>query len=295
MEYYRLMQKAVVFMEEHLKEDLKVKEIAATTAFSPFHFQRLFQAITGFSIQEYIRKRRMTMAAGELVHTERGILSIALEVQYQSQEAFTRAFEQYWGITPGQFRRKQDPWNGRGQQPIDFLNYRTHTKEDIAMNKPVIRELDAIPILGVEYRTTLLEEQYYQDIPDFYRQFGEEGHFMRIPEKAAPDFSYGIACHFEDEGTFSFVVGEQTSQLLPAPDDGDWISMELPAGLYAEFTVDGPAAMAQDIRRYIYGVWLPNSNYSRREGPDFEITDVRQSRFPDRMRMKICLPVQACD
>ena len=67
---------------------------------------------------------------------------------------------------------------------------------------------------------------------------------------------------------------------------------EIPEGKYAEFKVDGPVGIAQNTWRYIYGTWLPNSNYERREGPDFEVTDVCNSSYPERMMMKIYIPVE---
>lgn len=72
----------------------------------------------------------------------------------------------------------------------------------------------------------------------------------------------------------------------------DFVNLEVPEGKYAKFKVNGPVGMAQNTRKYIYGIWLPNSNYERKEGPDFEVTDVCNSVYPNRMSMKIYIPIE---
>ncbi|MFB5675996.1 effector binding domain-containing protein [Paenibacillus terreus] len=292
MDYYKSIQSAVDYMEANLQKAMDIRQIAGQAGFSPFHFQRLFQAISGFSVQEYIRKRRLTEAAVVLRNTDAAILDTALSYQYQSQEAFTRAFEQFCGVTPARYRKAEPEPGIARQTKLDFLKFRELTiKGEMKMNKPNLVHLENIPILGVRYKTTLEDERYFAEIPGFYHDFGMNQYFLQIPDKAAPDFSYGIACDFQDDGEFSFVVGEATNSLVTTP-DLNWFSFELPGGLHAEFKIDGTADDTQNVRKYIYGVWLPNSNYIRREGPDFEVTDVLGSRYPDRMKMSIYIPIK---
>lgn len=102
--------------------------------------------------------------------------------------------------------------------------------------------------------------------------------------------SYGIACNFHDDGNFSFIVGEEVQEFACELEKG-FVNFEIPEGKYAEFKVNGTTDVFQNTRRYIYGTWLPNSNYERREGPDFEITDVLQSKYPNQMKMTIYIPI----
>lgn len=114
-----------------------------------------------------------------------------------------------------------------------------------------------------------------------------EQKFMAIPERTRTDIAYGVACHFEENGAFSFIVGEESSGASQVLEPG-FTSIEIPGGLYAEFTVEGSG---QDIRKMIYGSWLLQSNYERREGPDFEVTDVWKST-PEQLDMKIYIPLK---
>lgn len=287
MDYYNRIQNAIEFIEENLEEPLNIKDIAARAHFSPFHFQRLFQTISGYSVQEYIRKRRLTEAATILKETNMNILEIAISFQYGSQEAFTRAFESYFGMTPAKYRKIGV--DVKYLAKVNFMACRKTIQGDIEMNKPEIIHLNNIGIIGYEYRTTLSGEAYFEDIPRFYHDFGSNEYYMRIAGRISPAMAYGISCNFHDNGNFSFIVGEAASQGADALESG-FVSFEIPHGRYAEFKVHGPAVVVQNAWRYIYGVWLPNSNYERREGPDFEVTDVCNSF--NELKMKIYIPIK---
>ncbi|MFD0717605.1 helix-turn-helix transcriptional regulator [Paenibacillus sp. GCM10027626] len=92
------------FIEKNLKNELCLETIASYTAISKYHFHRLFHAHVGMTLASYIRKRRLSNAASELISAEKRILDIALDYQFESQEAFTRAFKKMFHMTPGQYR-----------------------------------------------------------------------------------------------------------------------------------------------------------------------------------------------
>ncbi|MBP2244490.1 GyrI-like domain-containing protein [Paenibacillus xylanexedens] len=173
------------------------------------------------------------------------------------------------------------------QQSIDFNDYRTRLDGTFHMNTPRLVTREPNWIVGYEYKTNLNDNQHYAEIPGFYHDFGMEQKFMAIPERTRPDMAYGVACHFEEDGAFSFIVGEESSGASQVLEPG-FTSIEIPGGLYAEFTVEGSG---QDIRKMIYGSWLPQSNYERREGPDFEVTDVWKSTL-EQLDMNIYIPLK---
>lgn len=104
--YHRAIEKAVEYVEKHLKQPIKVEDVANHVNISYFHFHRIFFTATGEVLGDYIRKRRLTQAACELLNTNCRILDIALEYQFESQEAFSRSFKAMFGIMPGRFRKK---------------------------------------------------------------------------------------------------------------------------------------------------------------------------------------------
>ncbi len=287
MDYFERIQQAIDYIEEHLEDKLTIIDIAAQSYFSTFHFQRLFQAITGFSVQQYIRNRRLSEAATLLVTTSHNILEIAIRFQYGSQEAFTRAFAQYTGLTPAKYRKRVN--STPLQTKINFLDYKIEGV--LPMQKPVIIQLPSKKITGYVYETSLQDEQYYNDISSFYLDFGQNQYYEQLSHKAAPNMAYGISTNFQENGEFSFIVGEEVHMFEENLAAG-FLNLKVPAGNYAEFTVNSTAEGMQNTRRYIYGVWLPNSNYERDTGPDFEITDVLRSSYPHDMKMKIYIPIK---
>ncbi|MEO3946374.1 helix-turn-helix domain-containing protein [Gorillibacterium sp. CAU 1737] len=100
----RTIHMALQYIEDHLHEELSVEAVASAVSTSKYHFHRLFHASIGTPLGTYIRNRRLANAASELITTERRILEIALEHQFDSQEAFTRAFRKQYHMTPGLYR-----------------------------------------------------------------------------------------------------------------------------------------------------------------------------------------------
>jgi AraC-like DNA-binding protein len=106
MSYIPNVLRAVDYMERNLTCPVSVSDVASEAAYSTFHFVRLFKALTGYTPGSYLRRRRLTEAAGELAGGRKRIIEIALDYQFQSQEAFTRAFKDCFGINPGVFRNR---------------------------------------------------------------------------------------------------------------------------------------------------------------------------------------------
>ena len=101
-----LIGQSIDYIENHLTHPATVEEIAAAAGYSRHHFSRIFLTATGLTPNSYLRKRRLSEAARELVTTPRRILDIALDYQFGSQEAFTRSFRREFGINPGLYRQK---------------------------------------------------------------------------------------------------------------------------------------------------------------------------------------------
>ena len=105
MNYKECIQNSINYIEENLKKDLSLQEVAENCYISYFHFSRIFRAVIGISVFEYIKRRRLSEAALELKNTNKNILEIALGYHFDSQETFTRNFKTYFRITPGKYRK----------------------------------------------------------------------------------------------------------------------------------------------------------------------------------------------
>jgi AraC-like DNA-binding protein len=105
MDYTLSIQNAITFIEQHLCEELTVDKIIKGSGFSKYHFIRIFKREIGVGLREHIQNRRLSIAGKLLLSSELDIINIALFCQFESQEAFTRAFKKVYGLPPGKYRR----------------------------------------------------------------------------------------------------------------------------------------------------------------------------------------------
>lgn len=108
MNYNACVRKSIEYIEHNLNSKIELADIAKKVFMSKYHFHRIFHAVVGEPVAEYIRRRRLTEAANELLTTDNKIVDIALKYQFSSQESFTKAFKKLYGIPPKEFRRNKD-------------------------------------------------------------------------------------------------------------------------------------------------------------------------------------------
>jgi AraC family transcriptional regulator len=107
MDYIDKIQQSIEYIENNLSEKLSLDDIAKAAFISKYYYHRLFHNIAGQPVMEYVRKRRLTEAARELLMGKEKIVDIALKYQFSSQEAFSRAFRKMFNISPSELRKKQ--------------------------------------------------------------------------------------------------------------------------------------------------------------------------------------------
>lgn len=103
-EYVKKILKVLIYIEEHIDEDLTMEELAKVACYSPFHFHRVFQAVVGETVHSYVKRLRMEKAAGKLRYTSQPITEIALDASFETPSAFTKAFKQFMGSSPKSYR-----------------------------------------------------------------------------------------------------------------------------------------------------------------------------------------------
>lgn len=108
-DYYKNTQNAINFIEENILSNIALEDVASASRFSLYHFYRIFNTLTGMTIKEYVRLRRLSMAAMDLRDTNDSIIDIAVKYGFGSQEAFSRAFNNTFSIMPGEYRKKKNP------------------------------------------------------------------------------------------------------------------------------------------------------------------------------------------
>jgi AraC family transcriptional regulator len=290
--YLAAVQRALDHIEDHLREPLPLESIARRAGFSLWHFQRIFTAYVGEPLGSYVRRRRLTAAAAELRASPRRLLDLALDYQFESHEAFTRAFKSVFLVTPATFRRnRQLPWVHT--RPHLSSAHLRHLSRNIAV-KPQIIQLPAFTLLGLETRFISAmspEANNLVQIPPLFDRF-----FKRRAElpPALDGFTYG-ACNClpadqrtrEDELVFLVSAHVAADAKIPA----GMKTWRLPARTYAHFTHRGPINRLRETISYIYGAWLPRSDFHCADGPQLERYDGRFGDGGEQSELDYLIPV----
>jgi len=139
MNYIARIQNSINYIETNLTEPLSIEQISRAACFSPFHFQRLFRVATGVAVKEYLRKRRLSMTLSELKLSNKKVIEIAFDFQYETPEAFTRAFFARYGINPADYRNGNKVLNTfpRIELNSHIIPVKSKTKKDSKMDNEI--------------------------------------------------------------------------------------------------------------------------------------------------------------
>lgn len=294
IDYGERVQRAIDFIENHITEEIELEDIAKRAYSSLFHFHRIFQAVIGDSMKEYIRKRRLSLAGRELAGTDIKVIDLALKYGYETPEAFAKAFKKMHGITPIECRRLRGPFVFRERATASVYVTRL-LEEGVIMNYKII-EKGEIRLIGRELRVRNDNGDNFKLIPEFWLQCMQEGiyeKFGNMPNRVNPkdNVVLGICMDFDGVNTFTYVIGTEVSNIDYVP-EGMSVKV-VPASKYAVFTAKGimPEAIQQTWKD-IYGKWFPASGYERTDGPDFEWYDTRSQVNDENAEVDIYIPIK---
>ncbi|MFF8726833.1 GyrI-like domain-containing protein [Streptomyces sp. NPDC015171] len=280
------LNQALEHIEGRLDDHIDPAELARTAATSEYHLRRMFSALAGMPLSEYIRRRRLTVAGAEVLAGREPLLEIAVRYGYGSGEAFARAFRAVHGIGPGEARR-----TGATLVSQPRLSFRLTVEGSSSMRYRVTDRPD-FTVVGFKARVPLVHSGPNQAIIDFVR--GIDSRALAHLEKLSDQEPRGIVAVCDDldpsraEGTeLDYYHGVITS--APSP-DGTAV-LPVPAGAWAVFTASGPAPQAvQELWRDVFTQWFPSNPYRGRPGP--EILRMRMSPDHTEADAELWLPVE---
>lgn len=296
MHQIRAIQHVLELIEEELTGPLRLEALARHACMSLWHFQRTFTAMVGEPAGSYLRRRRLTEAARVLRHSDRTILDVALEYQFESHEAFTRAFKTELGVTPSAWRSGRVAiFGGRHRHTLTRASLDHHFQHMTIT--PEIVTLPARRFAGLQSRfisAVAPDSDNLQIIPQLWERFFARLHEI---EPTEPGVFYGL-CECGDS------LGEPTTRpdeifyLASAPlAEGAGVSQGMttwtsPAGTYAKFVHRGRVERIGETVSYIYGKWLPASSYESGPGPDLERYDSSFKPDSDDSILEIFVPIR---
>ncbi|MFJ6207511.1 effector binding domain-containing protein [Lysinibacillus sp. NPDC092081] len=287
MSWIESIQKAINYIEEHLLDDITMEQIAREVNSSVFHFQRTFSILTDMSIADYIRRRRLTLAAQELINTEKKVIDLAYKYGYDSPEAFTKAFRKQHNLTPSEARKKQ------GQlQSYNRLVIQVSLKGAEPMKYKIV-EKEKFQVVGVKRTYNCQNGENLQDIPHFWNEMNSKNfdHQLIQLNNGSIKGTLGVCVPNTDQGQNGFIdywiatdhVGEVGENLL---------ALEIPASKWVVFEVHGPMPDAmQNTWKQIYSEWFPSNPYKPAGTAELEVYPDEDAYSPDSYS-EIWIPIQ---
>lgn len=269
MDWLDRMNSAMDYIEENLAEEIDYIQVARMASCSVFHFQRMFPFITGIPLSEYIRRRRLTLAAFELQNSDIKVIDVAIKYGYQSTEAFSRAFKNLHGVMPMSARDK-----GTTLKAYPRMIFHISIKGDVEMNYR-IEQKEVFEMLGISTEINAVDNHPYIEIPKFWNKCITEGKIDRMHKdfNLSEDECVHAALYNFRNGVFSYMI------CYNAPKNNSlsgYTKLIVPAATWAVFstgecTEEDGTEKIQNIWKRIYPEWFPTSGYEHADGPEFEM------------------------
>lgn len=280
------LNEAMDHIERRLDDRIEVAELARIAMTSEYHLRRMFSALAGMPLSEYIRRRRLTVAGAEVLAGGRTLLEVAVRYGYGSGEAFARAFRAVHGIGPGEARR-----TGAALRSQPRMSFRLVVEGTSSMRYRIV-EKEQFRVVGRKARVPLVHEGVNPAIATFIRSIDEEtvGRIRSLSDQE-PEGIVQVSDDLAEsraEGTeLDYYHGVVSSAAVP----GDMDALPVAAGTWAVFDSSGAFPQAlQYLWRDVFTEWFPSNPYRSRPGP--EILRTRLSPDGAQADAQLWIPVE---
>lgn len=280
MDWVGALQRAIDYVEKNLCENIDYEQVAKQAYSSAFHFQRIFSIMCGYSLGDYIRMRRLTLAAEELMGTKCKVIDAALKYGYDTPESFTRAFTRFHGITPTEAR------HGGNVKSFSRLSVKLILTGGSMMDYR-IEKLEAFKVIGKRKTVEKPENATAtEDISEFWGECTQDGSIEKIcryfPEKTKLNGLLGI-CFSGDMEASKFPYGIGVEYDGRPIDDKELEIINIPAHTYAVFTSRGkmPEAFVETYKKICTEFFPQNDRYEYGNGIELEVYPSNEVDNPD--------------
>ena len=281
------IQSAIDYIEENITEELDYNDIAARAACSAFYFQRIFGALCGLTLGEYIRSRRLSLAGSDIVSTDEKVIDIALKYGYSSPDSFTRAFTAFHGVTPTEAKQMK-----AGLRSFSRLRVQIILKGGNSMDYRIV-EKEAFTVLEKVERHTVAGAQNLNTIPEFWGRANKEGIIDTLLAHASDkSFLFGTCYgngHTNDE-SFDYGIAVQCAPDTVAPEGYRVNTIPARKWVIAECVGPMPDAI-QQLWHEMCSEFFPTSGYKPTYEMDIEAYPDGDMTSPD-YKSQIWIPIE---
>jgi len=287
MDWIDRMNDALEYVEANLDGEIDPGELSRLTHGSYFHFQKVFSYVANVTFSEYVRRRRLTLAAFDLQQTDEKVIDVAMKYGYDSPTSFSRAFKQFHQMLPSEAKKPGKMFTA--YPPMSFqisvkgvssLSYRIITRESFV-------------VAGVKLATSFREERCYTEIPGFWKKTWASETIGQIcalcPAEETEIFGISVGCGLSDPDFDYYIAAVTGSQ--PVEEVPGMVQYRVPDGTWAVFECIGPMPAAmQEMQQRIMTEWLPVSGYRLGDLPDIEVYPLGDTGG-SRYRSEIWFPI----
>lgn len=285
------MNKVMIYIEEHLTDEIDYNKISQMAYCSEYHFKRMFSFLSGIGLSEYIRRRRLSLAALDLKDTDLKVIDVAVKYGYDSADSFSRAFHSIHGILPSEARSEFAKIKAYPRMTFQFsirggneMNYRIVVKE-------------AFNLVGFKKRVPVIFEGVNPEIakmtklltPEIIKQLKEISNIEPAGIiSASVNFSEG---RMQENGELDHYIGVATLN----GETPEFDVLKINSSTWAVFESIGPfPGTLQNVWGRIYSEWFPSSGYESAEGPEILWNESPDTGNPN-YRSEIWIPVKKKD
>ena len=279
MEVLKRLNKAVEYMETNLLCDIDYERVAKEAHCSSYNFHRMFSFITDITPMEYVRRRRLTLAALELQETKAKIIDIALEYGYESPVSFARAFNAIHGVSPS-FARD----NAVNLKAYPRISFQIQINGESEMNYRIEKK-GSFKVYGVEVLISAAEDpKHFKKPSELWQKMFDDGTYEKLLDSTSYEQTPGFTdmCRLHavmnykstPEGTWPYMI---CAVAAPESDTKGFDIVDIPAHTWAVFPSkkyfewDKIGSVLNGLNKRIYAEWLPTTEYEKAEGPEFEM------------------------
>lgn len=255
---------AVEYMEEHIEEPFDVSVVAKAAYSSTFHFQRMFYMLTGITVAEYLRKRRLTLAAQELAITKSKVLDVAIKYGYDTPESFSKAFRRVHGISPSAARESE-----ANLKAYPRISFQLSLKGDKDMDYRIV-EKEAFQVVGKAKKISTKDGVNFKQVPEFWQKSMQEKTFDTLAPYNKTNNYLGICLDMEmDKEQFVYMIAVESDKVV---EGNELVTRTIPASTWAVFTSNGPLPTAmQKVIKRVWEEWFPATGYEHAGTAEIEV------------------------
>lgn len=279
MEWIKRLNSSINYIEENIVNKIDLEEVAQIACCSSYHFQRMFSYMANMPLSEYIRRRKMSLAAVDLQSSNEKVIDIALKYGYDSPTAFNRAFKNVHGISPSQAKKEGTPI--KAFPPISF---KISIKGECEMNYRIEKK-DSFRIVGVSEPLHEDIEKNFEIVPKMWGTSLVNGTIDKLASmmNSEPVGMLGV-CSCNLQNNWRYYIAVASTQSI----DNTLEELIIPESTWAIFPGEGVAQSIQDLQRRIVTEWLPTSGYEYADSPDIE---VYINADPENSKYEVWIPV----